>query len=57
MSYLELRDITKTTSLSRSTIYRMIGRGEFPKQRKISPRRVAWLKEDIDEWMKKRVMQ
>ena len=57
MSYLELRDVIKTTSLSKATIYRMMRNGEFPKQRKISMRRVAWLKEDVTDWVEKKAMQ
>lgn len=57
MSYLELRDVIKTTSLSKATIYRMMSSGEFPKQRKIGMRRVAWLKEDVTDWIKKKAIQ
>ncbi|TXI62717.1 MAG: AlpA family transcriptional regulator [Limnohabitans sp.] len=44
---------TKTT-LSRSSIYEMIARGEFPKPVKISGRRVAWLESSVDAWIQSR---
>jgi prophage regulatory protein len=45
---------TKTT-LSRSSIYELIGRGEFPKPLKISGRRVAWLESAVDAWIQSRI--
>ncbi len=42
------------TSLSRSTRYRMEKRGEFPKRRKISPGRIAWVESEIIKWLEQR---
>lgn len=44
------RTIQKT-GLSRSTIYALLSRGEFPKQIKLSPRTMGWLEGDIDLWI------
>jgi len=44
------RTIQKT-GLSRSTIYALLSRGEFPKQIKLSPRTMGWLEADIDLWI------
>lgn len=57
MSFLELADVVRRTSLSRPTIYRKMRAGAFPQKRKISERRVAWLEEEIDEWIKNKAQQ
>ncbi|HFW3711728.1 TPA: helix-turn-helix transcriptional regulator [Salmonella enterica subsp. enterica serovar 6,7:y:-] len=57
MSLLELHDVIRRTSLSRATIYRKISKGQFPKQRQISERRVAWHEDDIDKWIESRLAQ
>lgn len=48
--YLTLSDLTNRFTLSRSTIYRLIKAGLFPDSVPLSPGRVAWRKEAIDEW-------
>ncbi|AXC66131.1 AlpA family transcriptional regulator [Salmonella enterica] len=57
MSLLELHDVIRRTSLSKATIYRKMSNGQFPKQRQISERRVAWYEEDVNEWIKSKVTQ
>jgi prophage regulatory protein len=47
---LKIGEVIAETSLSRPTIYRAIGRGEFPNRIKLSPRRVGWAQADIDAW-------
>lgn len=48
---LKIRELVARTSLSRATIYRAIGRGEFPDRIKLSPRRVGWPEADITAWI------
>lgn len=48
---LKIRDLVAKTSLSRATIYRAIGRGEFPDRIKLSPRRVGWSEGEIAAWI------
>jgi len=47
-----LSEVCATTSLSRSTIYRMIDRCEFPQQVQISRNRVAWYQSQIEQWLR-----
>lgn len=51
MSKEELR---RYLGLSDSTIYRMEKEGTFPKRRKLSSRRVGWLRTDVDSWAESR---
>ena len=39
------------TGLSRSTIYEMIGRDEFPRQFNLGIRAVGWAADDVLAWL------
>lgn len=54
MSLLKLQQIIQITGLSRATIYRLRKLGEFPQPRKLAPQRVAWLAEDLQDWIESR---
>lgn len=42
------------TGLSKSMMYLLISRGDFPKPRKISKRAVAWSAQEIEAWAQSR---
>lgn len=46
-----VRTITAKTGISRSTLYKYVKDGHFPRQRKLGPRRVGWLASDVRSWM------
>jgi prophage regulatory protein len=48
---LKLKEIKSITSLSTATIYRLMKRGKFPKQIKLSERAAGWLEHDINEYI------
>ena len=54
-SFLRLADVQRHVPFSRSTIYLMISRGEFPKQISLGARAVGWLKSEIDQWVESRI--
>jgi prophage regulatory protein len=47
---LPMKAVARLTTLSRSTIYRRIGEGTFPKSIKLGGRRVAFLNSEIERW-------
>ena len=47
-------ELVELTGLSYSTIWRMIQADQFPKPVKLSARRVAWRKVDVDSWIQSR---
>ena len=53
---LNRQKVQSKTTLSRSSIYELIARGEFPKPVKISGRRVAWLESSVDAWIESRTV-
>lgn len=56
MQLIKLNQVIAKTTLSKSTIYRLIQSSDFPQPRKLSTRAVAWLEEDIDEWIANRAL-
>jgi prophage regulatory protein len=50
-----LPEVLNQTGLSRSTIYEMISRGDFPQQVKLGPRAVGWSSEDVVHWIDSRI--
>ncbi len=50
-SILRLPIVIEKTGLSRSTIYRYLGDGNFPSPIKIGYRAVGWRANDIDLWL------
>jgi prophage regulatory protein len=46
-----LGDVRTATSLSKTTIYRLINEDKFPRPYQLTTRRVAWRVEDIVTWI------
>ena len=44
-------DVEAVTGLSRSTIYKWMDEGSFPKPVKLGPRAVGWREEQIEAWI------
>ena len=51
---ISLDRVQRYTALSKSTIYREIASGKFPKQVRLSPGRVGWLRSEVEEWVAQR---
>ncbi|CAE20479.1 unnamed protein product [Prochlorococcus marinus str. MIT 9313] len=45
------------TSLSKSTIYKMIAEKKFPRQIQIGPQQVVWTKHDVQDWMNQKIQE
>jgi prophage regulatory protein len=52
---LRLPDVRRRTGLGRSTIYRLIPTGGFPRNFPLGGNRVAWRESDIDRWISERI--
>ena len=53
--FIRLNAVKEITSLSKSTIYRLISEGEFPKQIQIGKRAVVWVRSDINDWINQKL--
>jgi len=49
---LRIRTVLDRTGLSRSTLYRRIAKGSFPRQIAISERCAGWRESAVAEWLK-----
>ncbi len=48
--FMRERDVLEVTSLSRTTLWRVIKQGKFPRAVAISPGRVGWRESSIVNW-------
>lgn len=48
---LRIKTVLERTALTRSTLYRKIERGHFPKQIKLSERCVGWRESAVLAWL------
>lgn len=55
--FMRLPEVISTCGLSRSTIYELISREQFPSQISLGGKNVAWLASEIDNWMQVRIAQ
>ena len=49
--FLTMKEVSDLLGISISTINRLIKRGKFPPKVKLSPRRMVFMKREIDEWI------
>jgi prophage regulatory protein len=52
---LNRQSVQMRTTLSRSSLYAMIAKGEFPPPVKITGRRVAWPEITVSNWIQSRI--
>ena len=51
---LKRREVEEITGLSRSSIYRLMREGQFPRPVKVGPAAVRWRESDIMSWLDSR---
>ena len=55
--FISVAEAIAITGLSRTTQWRLAREGKFPKAIAISPGRVAYVTEELDQWIAERVEQ
>jgi prophage regulatory protein len=53
--FIRLPEVLYTTGLSRSTVYEMMSRRQFPAQVSLGGKNVAWLASEVEQWMDERI--
>lgn len=48
---LRLPEVRQSVGLARSTVYRLMETGEFPRPIPLGGRSVGWLQSDIEAWL------
>ncbi|MCY1707279.1 helix-turn-helix transcriptional regulator [Pannonibacter sp. SL95] len=51
MKILRRREVEEMAGIGRSTIYKEMASGHFPKPLKLTAKAVGWLESDILEWV------
>ena len=54
---IRLTKVQALTGLSRAQLYRLESHNEFPKRITISKRAVAWVREEVDSWIRQRIRE
>ncbi|EKC6206615.1 AlpA family transcriptional regulator [Cronobacter sakazakii] len=54
---LRITDVINLTGLPKSTIYLKVKNNQFPSQVKIGSRSVAWVENEIQEWIKNNIQK
>ncbi|NOH43427.1 AlpA family transcriptional regulator [Vibrio cyclitrophicus] len=55
MRLIKLKEVMTLTSLARSTIYKYMSEGQFPKAVSLGCRSVAWVEEEVTDWVLERI--
>ncbi|MCV0097159.1 helix-turn-helix transcriptional regulator [Pseudomonas aeruginosa] len=55
MKVLRLSAVVKVTGLARSTIYKLIGSGDFPRPVSLTGRCVGWIECEVNVWIRSRI--
>ena len=53
--FIRLPQVKEITCLSKSSIYRLIEDGDFPKQVALGARSVVWVRSQVEDWMQQKV--
>jgi len=51
MRIIRLKEVIDSTGLSRSTLYKYIGEGTFPKPVSLGDRCVGWVDSEVHDWI------
>lgn len=54
---LQRKDVEKITGMKRSSIYKKMSTGDFPKPIKVGTRAVRWCSSDIDSWIERKICE
>jgi prophage regulatory protein len=57
MRIIKLKEVMDCTGLGRSSIYKQISNGKFPKSVSLGDRAVGWVDSEIEEWILSRIAE
>ena len=52
---MKLHEVVGTTGIARSSLYKMIAAGTFPKPIQLGQRSVGWIESEVQSWIKSRI--
>jgi prophage regulatory protein len=54
MRLLRFKEVRERVGLSRTSIWRLERKGQFPVRRQLSVKAVGWLEDEVEQWVKAR---
>ena len=48
---ITLKAVTAKVSLGRSTLYRLVASGQFPKPVRVGSKAIRWVAAEVDDWI------
>lgn len=57
MKLIRLKQVMECTGLARSTVYKFIAEGDFPKPVKLGVRVAAWVEAEVIAWIEEKLLQ
>lgn len=57
MRIIRLKEVTHLTGLARSTVYKYLAEGTFPKSVPLGDRSIGFLESEIQEWIMARIKE
>ena len=57
MRILRMKTVIEITGLARSTVYKYVAEGIFPKPISLGGRSVGWLESEIHSWIQSRLVE
>ena len=57
IEFIDLREVSRRTSMKRSYVYSAVARGEFPAPVRISSRCSRWNAAEVDQWQRDRLAE
>jgi len=55
LAVLRRRQVESRVGLRRTTIYKLVASGKFPKPVRLGARSVGWLSHEVDRWLADRI--
>lgn len=57
MRIIRLSEVLSNTGLARSTVYKYVADGSFPKPVSLGDRAVGWVESEVQDWILARITQ
>ncbi len=54
MWFMRFKELRQRVGLSRTSIWRLERKGQFPPRRRLSDNAVAWLEDEVAQWVRAR---
>jgi prophage regulatory protein len=54
MRFMRFKEVRQRVGLSRTSIWRLERKGQFPPRRRLSDNAVGWVEDEVDQWVRGR---